>query len=257
MRTTPHRYLDPVRTYQGPPRYIYAGPSWAVSSFPESQDSTNLAWEWEISNIGTAAHGSSVIYQRDSISEVLETHRLPIIWVYNEPLNSVIETMGIDLSVFVTRKDWKQILAECNRYCLAQINNLGVPVLLIGGHSDVVDCDYPNITVGCHSWQKWLAEQSGMSVVDDIIKVTPPDGGNYDLGHCWGAETVHRYLHQHPDVKPDPDLLNAVWDVYYFWDELQRRDWFFEVHPNKRGNIEFAKFLKPTVDKFLEENSNG
>jgi hypothetical protein len=93
-----------------------------------------------------------------------------------------------------------------------------------------------------------------MCVTNGVIDVVPSDGGAFKLDHCWGAEVIHRFLHENQDIKPNRELLNSVWDCYYFWEELQRRDWFYEVHPNRRSNVEFAKFLKPTIDKFLEKN---
>lgn len=239
------------------PKYIYAGPSWAVSSFPsEMHDSTNLAKEWNLPYVNTAYFGSSVTGQILLIKKILSKHELPIIWVYNEPLAD-LHLLDSSVDHFVVSDFWQQTAKDCNIECLKLINSLNVPVLLIGGHRDIIDCDFPNIVVGCTSWQKFLAQKSGMYTDKNIIQVSPVDGANYTLTHCWGAEIIHKFLHQHADISPHPDLLDSIWDIYYFWDELQRRNWFFEVHPNKRGNTEFAKFLKPTVDKFLEENSNG
>ena len=181
---------------------------------------------------------------------------LPVVWVYHEPLGD-IDQLGLTLAIFSQSKNWKSIATDCNNKCLEAIDKLGVPILLIGGPRDVIDCNFKNITVGNSSWQKWLANASGMTVENDVIKVTPPDGGNYDLSHCWGSELIHRFLHENPKISPDPELLNSIWDMYYFWEELQRRDWFYDVHPNKKGNVEFAKFLQSTIDKFLKENSNG
>jgi hypothetical protein len=239
------------------PSYIYAGPSWAAFSYPISEDSTNLSKEWKIKNISVAKGGSSVLEQLDLIKSKLIQQSLPIIWIYNEPLADLKKITGITMEEFVQREDWQLIMQQCSEFCFDQIDALGVPVLLIGGARDIQNCERKNITIGHASWQKWLAKQSGMNVIDNIIKVTPFDGGNYDLAQCWGAELVHQFLHSRTDINPNNRLLDAIWDIYYFWEELQRRDWFFEVHPNKRGNVEFANFLKPTVDKFLEENSNG
>lgn len=239
------------------PKFIYTGPSWAASSYPIDENSTNLAKEWNIPYIDTSAAASSVLDNLKSVKNILRNERLPIIWIYNSTLGNMLEATNLSVNRVIEQPTWQDLFNQCNRYCLEQINSLDVPVLLIGGHQDIQDCDYKNITVGHISWQKWLAEQAGMPINDGIIQVTPADGGNYPLEYCWGAEVVHRKIHEDPLINPDPALLSAVWDIYYFWEELQQRDWFFEVHPNKRGNVEFAKFLKPVVEKFLEENKNG
>lgn len=238
-------------------KYIYAGPSWAASSFPQGLDATNLSKEWQIPCISVAECGSTVLGQLERVGKILDQKKMPVIWVYNEPISDINQMLGIDLEEFVQQEDWKTLRDRCNQICLNRIDELGVPVLMIGAHSDITGNVGPNITIGCDSWQKWLAKRAGMLVNDNIIKVDPADGGNFDLSHCWGAEIIHRFLHENTTITPARSLVDAIWDVYYFWQELQARDWFYEVHPNKRGNIEFAEFLKPTVDNFLGEYLNG
>jgi hypothetical protein len=225
--------------------FLYTGPSWAASSYPVNDDATNLGREWGLPHINLSSPGSTVLTCTRAIHS-----SGPIVWIYNEPLGDLTPITGLSFEEFVTREDWKDIREECNQHCLAKINALGNPVLLIGGHSDVVNCDYPNIVVGHASWQKWIAEQAGMRVTD-VIEVTPADSGNYNLANCWGPEGMHNAMHQNPDIKPVPSLVDSMWDMFYFWKELENRNWFYEAHPNKQGNVEFAKFLKPVVENFL------
>lgn len=236
-------------------RFIYAGPSWAVTSFPDqNSESTNLAREWAINHVSVAVRASTVLEQLFLVQNQIKHTPLPVIWIYNEPVADIKRIIDQDYAQFCTSSNWQELAKTCNDHCLSRINDLGIPILLIGAHSDVTDCDYENITVGHHSWQKWLAAQSGMRVsVDGVITVTPADGSHYSLARCWGAEVIQRFLHMRSDVKPTSSLLDAIWNMYYFWEELERRDWFFQVHPNRRGNVEFAKFLKPTIDTFLGE----
>jgi hypothetical protein len=233
-------------------KYQYTGPSWAVQSYDSPDLSiypTNLSKEWKIACIDLSQLGSSILNRVEAVKQ--HEFNLPIIWVYNEPLLDLTAITGLTLDEFVTRKDWSDIREECNQYCLNQINLLPAPVLLIGAHSDIVNCNRPNITVAHPSWQAWLAEKAGMLVSEGRIEVNIVDGSRYGIKNCWGAEYIHRFLHENHHIDPDPSLLNLIWDVYYFWEELERQNWFFEVHPNKRGNVEFAKFLKPTVENFL------
>ena len=239
------------------PKFIYTGPSWAASSYPVDKLSTSLAKEWDIDCINTAKAASNVLDNLTSVKTAISIKKLPVIWVYNSVLGNIVEATNVTLEKAIESSEWQDLFDQCNQYCLEKINSLGVPVLLIGAHQDIQDCKYENITIGHHSWQKWLAEKSQMLVNNGVIRVTPADGSDYNLDYCWGAEIVHKIIHENPSIKPEPNLLNAVWDIYYFWEELQRRDWFFEVHPNKRGNVEFAKFLKPVVETFLEEHKNG
>ena len=235
-------------------KFFYTGPSWAKNSYPIDTTTTNLAQQWGFDHIdgaglGEGNHGCLSAAQRHA-------NDMPIVWVYCEPLLSITPATGMSMEEFVVSENWQSIRETCNQYCLNLINSLPNPVFLIGAHADIVNFtnQKSTVTIGEPSWQKWMAQQSGL-IVDDCIHVTPKDGGNYQFNYCWGAEIVHRFLHQNPTIKPTPSLLDAVWDSYYFWQYLEEQGWFFEVHPNRHSNIEFSKLLKPKIEKFLIESS--
>jgi len=233
-------------------KYIYTGPSWADSSYPVTNSSTNLAREWDIPYIDQSQKGTGVLGLVDNIKKL--DLKLPIIWIYNEPILNLKTITGISIDNFLQRSDWKDLWNECNQHCLSAIASLEVPILLIGGHSDIVDCNHSNITVGYDNWQKWLAQQAGLTVDNGIVSVTMDDGGDFLIEHGWGAEIAHRYLRKHPAIDPDPGLMNSIWDIFFFWKELEKANLFYEVHPNLRGNQLFAEFLQPVVAKFIKEN---
>jgi len=231
--------------------FIYTGPSWAASSYPLGPAATNLAKEWGIPCIDYSMPASSVL---DCIKSFRIKSSTPIVWVYNEPLNCLSEATGLTKAQLIQRSDWRNVWEDCNQFCLKAINDLNRPVLLIGSHSDIVNCDYSNITIGHTSWQKFLAQQAGMPLTNQSIYVKMDDGGDFTVQNCWGAEVIHRFMHEHPDVTPSTEITNAVWDIFFFWKELEKANLFYEVHPNKQGNELFAEFLKPIVVKFLQEN---
>lgn len=233
-------------------QYVYTGPSWAKTSFPMTTMNTNLAKEWKISFHDLSCVATSVLNRVNAIKH--SQYKLPIIWIYNEPLADLQHITGMTMTEFVARPDWQDVKNECNHYCLSAIAELDLPVLLIGGHSDIVDCNHKNITVGCHSWQKWLAVQANMTVNNDIVFVDMEDGGNFTIDHAWGAEVAHRFIYEHPEVTPTPSLVNNMWNIFYFWQKLEQVNLFYEVHPNLHANQIFAEFLLPSVQKFLKEN---
>lgn len=230
--------------------FVYAGSSWAVTSYPDTDEhpATNLLREWNFSAFVTARKADSNLGQLKKITN-LDTN-LPVVFLYCEPLGDLEEITGLTLEQFVTSENWQEIWNQCNNACLCAIDKLKNPVALIGAHSDI-DINNTTSFVIEHSWQKWLAQKTGMKVKDSVIQVTPSDGRSYSLANCWGAEVVHRFLHFNPGINPHPSLLDAVWDIYFFWEELQKRNWFFDVHPNYIANVEFAKYTKDSIKNFI------
>lgn len=239
-------------------QFIYTGPSWAARSFdiPGSHadnNQTNLAKEWQIPFVNISQSGTTILNRVSAVNK-LGSNKLPIIWIYNEPIGNLTDITKLSFLEFIQRADWKDIWKECNQHCLQAINNIGRSVLLIGAHSDIVDCNYDNITIGYPSWQKWMAEQAGLKVDSNTVYVKMDDGGDFFVSHCWGAEVVHKFIHEHPEITPSIEIVNAIWDIFFFWKELEKADLFYEVHPNRQATTQFAKLLLPTVEKFLQDN---
>ena len=234
------------------PQYLYGGSSWAYKSFDPDEDfNTNLAKEWDIPHYDLSWPNISVLY---SVNRIIQhpDKQLPVIFLYHDPISDVEHITGISFKEFLTRKDWKTIWDQCNQFCIDKIDTLARPVLLIGAVTNVIDnMVYKNITIGHVNWQLWLAKQAGMKIIDQTIHVAPEDGGNFSLDHFWGAESAQKHLHENPAISPDKQLLDSIWDVFFFWKELEKANLFYEVHPNYNGNKLFAKFLKPTVLNFL------
>jgi hypothetical protein len=123
-------------------KFIWTGPSWAARSFdpPEKQKfigTTNLALEWGFSHFDASGDGTGIILQQQKV--LLFPKNLPVIWVYPEPLADLTKFVGLSHIELLKRNDWIDIRKECNDQAFKKINSLGRPVLLIGGHSDVVD----------------------------------------------------------------------------------------------------------------------
>lgn len=215
-------------------KFVYVGPSWAYSGYPVEIERNNLALEWGIPHIDLSRPGTPILTCLERVKQ-MSPPTMPIVWVWGDPIANHREILDISLEDILVSDSWRLIKETLNQYCLARINELDRPVFLIGGHSDIENCNYPNITVAHHSWQKWLGQQAG---------VVPPD-------HCWAADIAHARMHQPPKFRPAKSVVDSMWDVYNYWEALEKHDLFFEVHPSKKGNIEFARFLKPQLDNFL------
>lgn len=232
-------------------RFVYTGPSWAASSFPVDLNSTSLAKEWALPHFNCSMYASNVLQCVDKIKNLEAS---PIVWIYNEPILCLAEATGLTREQLIQRRDWKDVWEDCNQFCLSKIAGLNRPVLLIGAHSDIVNCNHSNITVGHTSWQKFLANAAGMTVDDQGVHVKLDDGSNYKIQTCWGAEVIHKFMHENPSIDPSNEITEAIWDMFFFWKELEKADLFYEVHPNRQGNELFANFLTPVLTTFLQEN---
>ena len=233
-------------------QYAYVGSSWAVKSFDPPNLSvgktpTSLAEQWNIPYANLSQVMSSPLERISAVENYFSLHgKLPIIWIYNEPIADVERITGMPVLEFIQRSDWRSIWNECNQYCLDRINSLETPVLLIGGSTDVVDCNYSNITVGHVSWQKYLAVQAGITVDQNTVYVKMDDGGDYAFNHCWAAELMHKVIHENPKVTPSKEITDAIWDIFFFWEKLKTANLFYDAHPNYRATELFAKLLYPT-----------
>jgi len=244
--------------------FIYTGTSWAVQSFdplasdeiPDSSNIgkistriTNLAREWAIPHYDISKAGTSNL-DRVSAFHNLNIRNKPLVWVYGEPLTDLEQITGLTKSELIKRTDWQSIRAECNRHCIDQIASLGVPVFLIGGASDIVDCTHSNIVM-ISSWQKWISQQSGLSVDNNNIYVTIDNQENYKIEYCWSAEIVHYWLHQNPKITPAPGLVDSIYSMFALWKKLEQAGLFYQVHPNYHCTELFAEYLKSDIKKFL------
>jgi len=217
---------------------LYVGPSWAVRSFDtvegSEDDFTNLIQELNLDVMNLAKSDYSNTQCLTAVKNHIKDNKdiRGIIWVYCEPILDVPHELK---KTVIESDNFWSIREIVNQRILSQINNLNIPVGLIGGHSDIVNCDYSNITVIHPSWQKFLAENVGVS-----------------LKHGWGAEVAHRYaMYEIKDSSPSKPFVFEVSDTLKSWSEMEMLGVFRGVHPNKKGNILFAKEIANNIQSFI------
>lgn len=210
---------------------LYVGPSWANRSYDTPQGTetnyTNLVKELDLSVVDLTGPNNTNQYFLDKLDKnrpnSYDKKFDAIIWVYCEPILDADDQK----SLIQSEKFW-EIRKEINQSQLKRINDIGVPVAIIGAHSDVVNCNYSNISVIHPSWQKFLAEYSGTS-----------------LEHGWGCEVGHRFIvDKFPDAKPSKSVVNYVSDTWGVWCKLDLNRVFCWCHPNRFGTELFANEIK-------------
>jgi len=236
-------------------KYIYAGPSWAARSFDTLNGSesnfTNLAMQWGIPYYDISLCGRSNIVSLHHIRKALQEQTIstPVIFILAEPL------MDIDIIKVLVPIDACIELLQCAdihvfrnnllHNFLIKLNQLDIPVGLIGGHTDVTDeqvATFKNLTVIDSSWQQFLSDRSIQQPI---------------LG--WGAEVAHRIItHKRlSNIRASSNTLQPTLDQLALWDQLESypTPLFTAYHPNCKGTVQYAAYLKSKVQYFINTNT--
>ena len=242
---------------------LYLGPSWAVQSFetPAGNDTvrTNLAQELELTNYTSLAqYACSNLDQlqqaQNFISQHPELAPFRIVFLTANSLQDGYKISGVaqvDFArAFLTSEDPMRTIKILEQQFYRQLNALGVPVALIGAHTDVEDESFDNITVIHPSWQNFLGQQCGLNSFY---------GWSADVGHRWlqGIVIPERGPPEHFELGTNPskavvDEIHKLFNVN--WSILEKHKLWSGVHPNIRGNQLFAKEIKHSVNNWLDKH---
>ena len=218
-------------------KILYVGPSWAARSYdtPDGSelDYTNLIQELNLSVVNLSRPGASNMEMLDVVKDYNEDYDA-IIWTLSEPLTDPIWDQQKIKNMFESDNFWEMRI-ELMQRAFKHISSIGCPVALIGGHSDIINCDYDNITIIHPSWQKFLAESVGV-----------------ELEHGWGAEVAHRILMtEAQDIVPSMSVVDLVSDTFKSWHTMELKRVFNWCHPNKNGNKLFAKEIEKSLNTWI------
>jgi hypothetical protein len=219
-------------------KILYVGPSWAQRSFNTPTGTeltyTNLLSELDIHALDLSMGGLSNFDNINRISHQINYDA--IIWIYCEPIHKANQIMpNIDIRSLLSSSNFWEMREEINQITLSKINQLNCPVGIIGGHSDIENCNFKNITIIHPSWQKFLANCAGVQ-----------------LKHGWGAEVAHRMIIQdYNGIKPSKEIVKLISETFDAWKEIELKDLFCWCHPNKNGNKLFAREIKSSVQSFI------
>jgi hypothetical protein len=218
---------------------LYLGPSWAVQSFEtpmgEDLERTNLAEQLQLSTYTNLARcGENNFQQLHMAREFmaanpdLAPYRAVFVTANSITHGHILYDTVPDEFVryFLTHSDVVSVVQDLETKFYQELTDLNIPVALIGAHTDVVPGEWSNlITVIHHSWQNFLAKQSGLR---DFFG--------------WSADVAHRWLHD-TDVQPSVSTVAEISLILDVWGKLERRRVFCGVHPNIQGN----GLIKPAI----------
>jgi hypothetical protein len=239
---------------------LYLGPSWAVQSFEsthgEDPVKTNLAQELGLTNYTSLAlYAQSNLDQFKRAQQFMQQHAelapFRIVFVIGNslrdgPLDSVMSEVEW-AKIFLVSRDPVDIAMSLEQEFYKRLNTLGVPVALIGAHTDVVCQSHHNITVIHPSWQNFLGQQLGLSQFSG-----------------WAADIAHRWLQgvyipeSGPPARfelgqdPSPAVVDEIYKLFKLWKTLERHKLFMDSHPNILGNQLFAQEIAKTFRVWID-----
>ena len=243
---------------------LYLGPSWAVQSFESTHGSdnpvkTNLAQELELTDYTSlASYANSNLDQLQEARIFIQQHPelapFRILFITANSLQDGHKISGVSqvdfARAFLTSADPINIIKTLEQQFYRHLNNFGIPVALIGAHTDVECESFDNITVIHPSWQNFLGQQCGLSSF-----------------YGWSGDVGHRLLHgivipdygppEHFELGTDPspavvDEIHKLCNIN--WKILEKNQLFKGCHPNILGNQLFAREIKQLVNNWIDNH---
>jgi hypothetical protein len=211
---------------------LYCGPSWAVQSFESGQGhdpvKTNLAQELQLTDYTSLAlYACSNLDQLESAQEFKQQHPelapFRIMFVTANSLQDGYKISGVSqvefARAFLTSADPIGIVKTLEQQFYRRLNSLGVPVALIGAHTDV-DCEsFDNITVVHPSWQNFLGQRCGLNSFY---------GWPADVGHRWlqGIVIPEYGPPEHFELGTDPSkvAVDEIHKIFTEWGILEKKN---------------------------------
>ena len=242
---------------------LYCGPSWAVQSFesPQGDDpvKTNLAQELELTDYTSLAlYANSNLDQLQEAEAFIQQHPelapFRIVFVMANSLQDGYKITGVsqvDFSrSFLTSADPVGTVKTLEQQFYRRLNSLGIPVALIGAHTDVECESFDNITVIHQSWQNFLGQRCGLNSFY---------GWPADVGHRWlqGIVIPERGPPEHFELgtNPSPVVVDEIHKLFNVnWRILEKNKLFKGSHPTILGNQLFAKEIKQSVNNWLDKH---
>jgi hypothetical protein len=257
---------------------LYLGPSWAVQSYETTTGlddpvKTNLAQELRLTNSTSLAQYASSNYGQVKEAQIfmqqhpeLAPFRIVLVTansLRDGPVNSVMTEVEW-AKTFLTSNDPLDTVMTLEQEFYQHLNSLGIPVALIGAHTDVSCKSHDNITVIHASWQNFLWQHSGLN--KPLRQNFLEKQSSLDNFYGWAADVAHRWLQGvyipvdggPPETfdlggKPSPAVVDEIHKLlFYIWRPMEEHKLFKGVHPTILGNQLFAKEIAKPFKQWID-----
>ena len=242
---------------------LYLGPSWAVQSFESTHGlddpvKTNLAQELELFDYTSLAlYANSNLDQLQEAEAFMQQHPelapFRIVFVMANSLQDGYKIAGVSqvdfARAFLTSEDPVGTIKTLEQQFYHRLNSLGIPVALIGAHTDVEYESFDNITVIHPSWQNFLGQRCGLNSFY---------GWPADVGHRWlQGIVIPEYgppEHFELGTNPSPVVVDEIHKLFNVnWRILEKNKLFKGTHPTILGNQLFAQEIKQSVNNWIDK----
>jgi len=243
---------------------LYLGSSWAVQSFETTTGvddpvKINLAQELGLTDYTMLAGFSETNQNQLDKAQQFMQHNpelapFRIVFVTANSLEDAYKTSSMSqvefARDFLISEDPVNIVKDLEQQFYSQLNSLGIPVALIGAHTDVECESYENITVIHSSWQNFLGQQCGLKSF-----------------YGWPADVAHRWLqgivipdrgppeHFELGTRPSKSVVDEIHKLFTInWKILEKNKLFKGPHPTILGNQLFAQEIKQSVNNWIDKH---
>jgi hypothetical protein len=242
---------------------LYLGSSWAVQSFETTTGiddpvKTNLAQELELLDYTSLALYANSNYDQLQVAEEFmqqnpELAPFRIVWITANSLQDGHKISGVSqiefARAFLASDNPLGIVKTLEQQFYRKLNSLGIPVALIGAHTDIECESFENITVIHPSWQNFLGQRCGLNSF-----------------YGWPADIAHRWLqgivipdrgppeHFKLEANPSPAVVDEIHMLFDDnWRTLEKNKLFKGAHPTILGNQLFAQEIKQSVNNWIDK----
>ena len=232
-------------------KFCWVGGSWAIKGFTESNyqdrtmppsvDDVRLPDFWNIPYDMCCQYGKSTLDLMDIVVSKKLDPSTPLIWIYVEPGRDYGRITGRPEHEWMTREDIFEIRKDLDQTILTTLRNtIPNPIALIGGDTDIT-CPLAEdlgFYVLSASWQRWIAERLNSQW--------------FKFG--WNAADIGWRMHS-DGITPGRAATFAWDDLIKEWCWWEEQGYFCHEHPTPLAHEQFAEYLKPKVNEWLNQIS--
>ena len=206
-------------------------------------------------------------------------------WPYYKEDEIVVKAVKVESWVdrFFKNPNWLKQRNELLHVELKLMNDLGVPIGILGAHSDITYEDvipYENLTVIEQSWQKILCNHAniepmptnlGADFLHQTLKIYIKQA---DIENHLRVNNLDKYVWRSGEATKqlmtlimnpttiwkgsrsnedsiEPSIIDYIHEQYDVWRQLEDKGLFNWVHPSIEGNLIFYEHVKNNMERFI------